>query len=156
MKTERSVEYEIFRKAPDNFIKSVNDEINSILSRHFDNYYPDYGFEQDVDKMSMPVEIIEKEKDYEVRAELPGVKKDDLDIDIEKITINAKKEEENREETKGYKKSEFRYGEFSRTVYFPQEIDIDKAEAKLEHGILKIHAPKRYTEKDSVKKLMVK
>ena len=91
----------LVKKAPDNFIKSVNDEINSILSRHFDNYYPDYGFEQDVDKMSMPVEIIEKENDYEVRAELPGVKKDDLDIDIEKnsITINAKKEEENKEET---------------------------------------------------------
>lgn len=148
----------LVKKAPDNFIKSVNDEINSILSRHFDNYYPDYGYEEDMDKLSMPVEITEKEKDYEVRAELPGVKKEDLDIDIEKnsITINAKKEEESKEDAKGYKKSEFRYGEFSRTVYFPQEIDIDKAEAKLEHGVLKIHAPKRYTEKESVKKLTVK
>ena len=39
---------------------------------------------------------------------------------------------------------------------FPEEIDTDKTEAKLEHGVLKIHAPKRYTEKDAKKKLTVK
>ena len=37
----------LLKKAPDNFIKSVNDEISSILNRHFDNYYPDYGYEED-------------------------------------------------------------------------------------------------------------
>ena len=63
----------LVKKAPDNFIKSVNDEINSILSRHFDNYYPDYGFEEDVDKLSMPVEITEKEKDYETIIHVMGM-----------------------------------------------------------------------------------
>ena len=92
-----------------------------------------------------------------VKAELPGVKKEDLDIDIDKnhITINAKKEEENKEDTKGYRKSEFRYGEFSRTVYFPQDIDVAKTTAKLEHGILKIDAPKVVAEKGDIKKLTV-
>ena len=106
----------------------------------------------------MPVEISDKGKDYEVKAELPGVKKEDLDIDIDKnyIVINAKKEEEKEEDEKSYKKSEFRYGEFSRTVYFPDEIDVDKTEAKLEHGVLKVHAPKRFAEKDAKKKLSVK
>ena len=60
----------------------------------------------------------------------------DIDIDKNHITINAKKEEEKKEDTKGFRKSEFRYGEFSRTVYFPQEIDVEKTSAKLEHGIL--------------------
>ena len=60
----------------------------------------------------MPVEITDKGKDYEVRAELPGVKKEDLDIDIDKnyLTINANKIEENKVDEKSYKKSEFRYG----------------------------------------------
>ena len=89
---------------------------------------------------------------------MPGVKKEDLDIDIDKnyLTINAKKEEENKVDEKSYKKSEFRYGEFSRTIYFPEEINVEKTEAKLEHGILKIDAPKKYTENESKKKLAVK
>ena len=97
----------------------------------------------------MPVELKEKDNEYTVKAELPGVKKEDLDIDIDKnyITINAKKEEEKEENEKAYKKTEFSYGEFSRTVYFPQEIDVENTKAKLEHGVLKIDAPKLAKEK---------
>ena len=148
----------LVRKAPENFIRTVNDEISSLLNRHFDSYFPEAAYWEEIDKYSMPVEISDKGHNYEVKAELPGVKKENLDIDIDKnyIVINAKKEEEKTENEKTYKKSEFRYGEFSRTVYFPDEIDVDKTEAKLEHGVLKIHAPKRYTEKDSKKKLSVK
>lgn len=148
----------LIKRTPDNFIKSVNDEISSILNRHFDSYYPEFGYDEDMDKLSMPVEVTDKEKEYDIRAELPGVKKEDLDIDVEKntITIRAKKEEENEEGSKGYKKSEFKYGEFSRSVYLPQDINIEKTEAKLEHGVLKIQAPKMYETKESVKKLTVK
>ncbi len=147
----------LIKKSPDGFIKSVNDEISSILNRNFDSFFPEYIYNEDVDKYAMPVELHEKDTEYSVRAELPGVKKDDLDIDIDKnhITINAKKEEEHKEDTKGYRKSEFRYGEFSRTVYFPQEIDVEKTNAKLEHGILEITAPKLDAEKGDIKKLKV-
>ena len=148
----------LVRKAREHFIRTVNDEISSLLNRHFDSYFPEAAYWEDVEKFSMPVEIADKGRDYEVKAELPGVKKEDLDIDIDKnyITINAKKEEENNVDEKAYKKSEFRYGEFSRTVYFPEEINVEKTEAKLEHGVLKIDAPKMYAEKDSKKKLTVK
>ena len=148
----------LIKKTPDNFIKSLNDEISSILNRHFGDYYPEYGYSEDVEKLSMPVEITEKDKEYDIRAELPGVKKEDLDIDIDKnyVTIRANKTEEHNEDTKSYKKSEFRYGEFSRTVYLAQDIDVDKTDAVLEHGVLKIKAPKLYAGKDSVKKLTVR
>ena len=146
----------LVRKAP--FIRTVNDEISSLLNRHFDSYFPEAAYWEEMDKFSMPVEMSDKGRDYEVKAELPGVKKEDLDIDIDKnyIVINAKKEEEKTEDDKAYKKSEFRYGEFSRTVYFPEEIDVDKTDAKLEHGVLKIHAPKKYADKEAKKKLTVK
>ena len=148
----------LVKKAPESFIRTVNDEISSLLNRHFDSYFPEAAYWEDEDKYSMPVEITDKGQDYEVRAELPGVKKEDLDIDIDKnyMSINAKKVEENKVDEKSYKKSEFRYGEFSRTIYFPEEINVDKTEAKLEHGVLKIDAPKKYTENESKKKLTVK
>ncbi len=148
----------LIKKSPDGFIKSVNDEISSILNRNFDSFFPEYIYNEDeLDKLAMPVELHEKDKEYSVKAELPGVKKDDLDIDIDKnhITINVKKEEEHKEDTTGYRNSEFKYGEFSRTVYFPQEIDVEKTTAKLEHGILAITAPKVSAEKGNIKKLTV-
>lgn len=146
----------LIKKTPDNFIQSVNDEISSILNRNFDSYFPEYVYNDEY-KCGMPVEIDEKEKEYCVKAELPGVKKEDLDIDLEKnrLTISAKKEEESKEDTKAFRKSEFKYGEFSRTVYFPDEIDIDKTTAKLEHGILRIEAPKLNAEKATTKKLEI-
>lgn len=150
----------LIKKSPDNFIKSVNDEISSILNRNFDSLFPEYIYNEAMcseDKLAMPVELQEKDNEYLIKAELPGVKKEDLDIDIDKnhITINAKKEEEKEENDKNYKKSEFRYGEFSRTVYFPMDIDIEKTNAKLEHGILRISAPKVESEKEHIKKLTI-
>lgn len=147
----------LIKKSPDSFIKTVNDEISSILNRNFDSFFPEYICNEERDKFAMPVEIEEKDKEYYIKAELPGVKKEDLDIDIEKnrLTINAKKKEETREDSKGFRKSEFKYGEFSRTVYFPEEIDIEKTCAKLEHGILKVNAPKLKAEKINVRKLSV-
>ena len=146
----------LIRKTPDRFLKSVNDEISSIISRNMEGLFPDYSF-PDEEKLAMPVELKEKDNEYTVKAELPGVKKEDLDIDIDKnyITINAKKEEEKEENEKAYKKTEFSYGEFSRTVYFPQEIDVENTKAKLEHGVLKIDAPKLAKEKDNKKKLTI-
>ncbi len=145
----------LVRQTPDNFIKSVNDEISTILNRHFDDIYPDYE-----DKMTMPVEIRDKKDEYDIRAELPGVKKEDLDIDLNEnyLTIRAKKVEEHNEEEKdgSYKKSEFKYGEFSRNIYLPQDVDAEHIDATLEHGVLKIKAPKLEKEKDTVKKITVK
>lgn len=149
----------LVRKAPQNFIRTVNDEISSLLNRHFDSYFPEAQYwEEEVNKFSMPVEITDKGKNFILKAELPGIKKENLDIDIDSnyVIINAKKEEEEKEEKDNYKKSEFRYGEFSRTIYFPEEIDTEKTQAKLEHGVLKIEAPKKVIESENRKKLTIK
>lgn len=148
----------LVKKAPENFIRTVNDEISSLLNRHFDTYFPESAYWSDEAKLSMPIELTDAGKEYDIRAELPGVKKEDLDIDIESdyLKINAKKVEEKNEEGKNFKRSEFNYGEFSRVIELPEEIDIDKTEAKLENGVLKIMAPKLNKEKAQNKKLIVK
>jgi len=148
----------LIRKTPDNFIKTVNDEISSLLNRHFDSYFPEAAYWENSEKFSMPVEISDKGKEFDIRAELPGVKKEDLDIDVEDnyLRINAKKIDERSEEENSYRHSEFSYGEFSRTIQLPEEIDINKTEAKLEHGVLRIIAPKMHKEKEQIKKLIVK
>ena len=149
----------LVRRAPENFINTVNDEISSLLNRHFDSYFPEAQYwEDEIKKFSIPVEVSDKGKDFELRAELPGIKKENLDIDIDSnyVVINAKKKDEHEENDKNYKKSEFRYGEFSRTIYFPEEIDTNKTEAELKDGILTIKALKKVIENESRKKLAIK
>lgn len=147
----------LIKKTPDTFIKTINEEINSILNKNFDSLFPEFIFSGEMNKFAMPVEIHEKEELYNIKAELPGVKKENLEIEIDKnhLTISAKKHEENQEDTKSCRKSEFKYGDFSRTVYFPQEINIENTNAKLEHGVLCITAPKLKPEKEETKKLEI-
>ena len=148
----------LVRKTPDNFIRTVNDEIGTLLNRHFNSYFPQNDYWEDAEKYSMPIEISDKGEEFDIRAELPGIKKEDLDIDIEDnyLRMNAKKFDETKEEEKNFKHSEFNYGEFSRTIQLPEEINIDKTEAKLEHGVLKITAPKLHKDKEKSKKIQIK
>lgn len=148
----------LIKKTPDRFIKTVNDEIHSILSRNFDNLFPEFIFTGDMDTMAMPVEIHEQNNEYNIKAELPGIKKDDLEIEIDKnhIKISAHKEKEMLEDTNSYRKSEFKYGSFARTIYFPQEINVEQSEARLENGVLCIKTPKEKPEKEEIKKLEIR
>ncbi len=147
----------LIKKTPDGFIKTVNDEIHSILSRNFDSLFPEFIFSGEMDTLAMPVEIHEKDNEYKIKAELPGVKKEDLEIEIDKnhVKITAKKIEEHYNDTKSCRKSEFKYGDFSRAVYFPQEINVEKTTAKLENGVLCLDAPKEQPNKEEIKKLKV-
>ena len=53
----------LIKKSPDGFIKSVNDEISSILNRNFDSFFPEYIYNEEIDKLAMPVELHEKDND---------------------------------------------------------------------------------------------
>ena len=72
------------------------------------------------------------------------------------VKVNAKKEEEKKTEEHNYTKTELKYGEFSRTIYLPEEIDTNKTEAELKDGILKISAVKKQSESEHKKKLAIK
>ena len=135
----------LVKKAPEHFIRTVNDEISSILNRHFDSYFPEAAYIEECDKFAIPLEISEDDESYSILAEIPGIKKEHLEIDADKnsMTVNATKNEEKEHSEKGFKKSEFRYGEYSRTVFFPTEIDIEHTNATIHDGILKIRAPKK-------------
>ena len=107
----------------------------------------------------MPVDVKEYDNEYCLKVELPGINKEDINIDINKsyIKIEASKDFEKEEDKKHkYHKSEFRYGNYSRTLYFPYELDVEKANAELKHGILKLNLPKLKSEEKETKKLEIK
>lgn len=90
-------------------------------------------------------DVAETEQAYTVKAEIPGVKKEDIKIAVEgnRVAINAEVREEKDERTTGMVRSERYYGKHSRSFTLPQEVDESKAEAKYENGLLMLTLPKK-------------
>jgi len=102
--------------------------------------------------MTVPaVNIVEDKNDYKVSLAVPGMKKDDFNIDVEvnMLTISSEKEVSKEEKDEKYNRKEYSYSSFSRSFTLPEEVNREKIEAKYEDGLLKLVLPK----KDEVKKL---
>ena len=96
--------------------------------------------------MTMPaVNIVENKDDYKVSLAVPGMKKEDFNIDVEgnMLTISCEKEADKEEKEHQYTRREYSYSSFTRTFTLPQEVNREKIEAKYEDGVLKIMLPKR-------------
>lgn len=91
-----------------------------------------------------PVEVRELDNKFIVTAELPGLKKDDVDIEYENgvLFIRGEKVEETREEKRNVLVWERQYGTFQRSFMLPNTIDQDKILAEFKDGILMITLPK--------------
>jgi HSP20 family protein len=129
------------------------------MDRLFSRLWSDFGMEGFADDMSEgPIEITETEDAVRVKAELKGIKPEDLDISVvrNRLTIKGKKSEKTIEKGKYYQKIERSYGSFSRSVILPSGIDIDKIKATFEKGTLDIVIPKRESEKVQGIKIEVK
>jgi HSP20 family protein len=91
-----------------------------------------------------PIDLIDHENELVLRAELPGVKKDEIDLTLTNdslaIVVERKAKEEHKEDR--FYRTELSSQSMARTIYFPVEVDSDKAKAHLEDGILEIVVPK--------------
>jgi HSP20 family protein len=90
------------------------------------------------------MDIIEKDRAFEVTAELPGIDAKDIDVQLSNgmLTIKGEKQEEKEEKTKGRYVSERRYGSFRRTLQVPGSVDPEKIEASYKSGVLTVTLPK--------------
>jgi len=90
------------------------------------------------------IDIVEKDKAFEVTAELPGLDAKDVDVQLANgmLTIKGEKQEEKEEKTKDRYVSERRYGSFRRTLQVPGGVDAEKIEASYKSGVLTVTLPK--------------
>ncbi|MDX9803203.1 MAG: Hsp20/alpha crystallin family protein [Dehalococcoidales bacterium] len=97
--------------------------------------------------VSMPevaLDMKETDADVVVKAELPGVKPEDVDVSVSEgiLTIKGENREEQEEKEANYYRRELRYGSFSRSISLPAAVNADKAEAVFENGVLTLTLPK--------------
>ena len=91
------------------------------------------------------LDVSETDQEYQVRADLPGVKKSDIKVAIEnnQVSISAETKEERDARTTGMIRSERYYGQQYRSFALPQDIDDSKAQARYENGVLQLMLPKK-------------
>ena len=93
----------------------------------------------------MKVDVAEKNGAYLVTAELPGVKKDDIQVTIDgaQVTITAQVKQEKEQKDERTLHTERVYGQMTRSLTLPQEVDEAKVEAKFRDGVLELTLPKK-------------
>jgi HSP20 family protein len=91
-----------------------------------------------------PVDILESKDAYLIRAELPGMKKEDFNLEVNDGTLTLSGERKGEAVSEGieYQRSERVHGKFSRSFYLPQTVKQEGIKATYRDGILEIHVPK--------------
>ncbi len=132
--------------------------IQSEMNRLFDDFFGMQRRAEDQDRTYWTPRVnIEEVKDrFEITAELPGLKKDDVKIEVKDrvLTLTGEKKVENEGKDRNVYLYERAYGRFCRTFTLPDNVDDDKIEAEFKDGIMKINIPK--TEEAKPKEIKVK
>ena len=113
--------------------------------RPVDWEWPSFAEMTSVAEGKMPkLDIIDREDEVLVRAELAGVDKKDIDVSLTDrvLTIKGTTKHESKEEKGDYYRSEITQGSFSRSATLPCDVDENKAKAQFEDGILELTIPK--------------
>lgn len=125
------------------------DEIDRMFSRFFGRPFglmrwPRTLWPEEFEAGYPSVDIFEDKENVVVKAEIPGVKKEELEVNVteDSIVLSGEKKKEEKVEEKDYYRYERSYGSFHRTLPLPTDVQSDKAKAQFKDGVLKITIPK--------------
>jgi len=117
------------------------------LQDEFNRFFEDFGLGSAVaqEDFSPAMDIRETDEAYIVEADVPGIKREDVKIEIndDVLTIKGERKVEQEENKKDYRRIERQYGSFRRSVSIPSGIQHDAVEAKFDDGVLRVTLPKR-------------
>lgn len=118
-------------------LRSIDDMFRDIAPR---------SMLREMQEPSIGLEVSETDKDYTIRAEIPGVKKEDINVDVRgnRVSISAEtRRESEQKEGSRVLRSELFYGQMHRSFTLDQDVDDTKAEAKYADGVLSLTLPKK-------------
>lgn len=130
---------------------------NGRLSNLFNGEWPfDLSFRDCPTFRHFDCDVVDQANQYLVQVDLPGVSKEDVNIQLDKgiLTISGIRKSDETQENENYCLSERKVGKFSRSLRLPEEIDATKVSASLDNGVLSISVPK--SEKALPQKIAIK
>lgn len=115
----------------------------------FNELWNDEALQSSVNFFRPSVDIMETEHQFEIHLSIPGLKKEEIKIDLKNDVLTISGERKQKEEKKDakYLVGEIRYGKFSRTFHLPDNVNRDQIEAAFNDGILEVVIPKAEEEK---------
>jgi HSP20 family protein len=137
-------------------LEDMQNRLSSMLVRRLPLLRDGGGDEFTVTEWSPAVDIAEDDKEYIIKAELPGMSKENIKVTVEGgvLSIAGERKAEKEEKTKKYHRIERNYGTFTRSFTLPDDASGEKVTAEFKDGVLKVHLPKE--EKAKAKSLEVK
>jgi HSP20 family protein len=120
-----------------------------VANRWFEEFFNDFPFNGSLMESReswMPsVDILEKDGNLILRAELPGMTEKDIDLKIEgnTLTLKGERKMENEDKKSNYHRVESFYGSFSRSFRLPDTVDYEKIDAKYKNGVLTVTLPQK-------------
>ncbi|RLJ71040.1 heat shock protein Hsp20 [Hydrogenivirga caldilitoris] len=122
------------------------------IRREFDRLLEDvFPVSEKEQALIPPVDVYETDSEVVIKAELPGVKKEDIDVTIKENTVHLKAErkEEKEEKTENIHRVERYYGVIERVIPLPTEVKTEEAKAEYKDGVLEIRVPKVKVSKEA-------
>jgi HSP20 family protein len=121
--------------------------LHNRINRMFDDPFFSLGRLSDEDSLGMwnpAVDLYEKDDQFIIKAELPGVNKDDIKVDLKDrvLTLSGERTYENEVKEENYYRRERSYGKFQRAFTLPADVDSEKIKAEFKDGVLQIEVPK--------------
>ena len=125
------------------------------IEKLFDDFWSFQDFIRPEDKL-FNMDVVENKDSYTIKADLPGVKKEDLDVSLENgfLSVSAKRSSEEEHDNGKYHVHERSSGEFKRKFRIPESVKAEEVRAEFKNGVLELVIPK--TEKEESKtKIMI-
>ena len=111
------------------------------IDRVFDAFF---GQTDQARRWVPPMDLVEAEDHFVLKADLPGLTEEDVNIEIQDgtLTISGQRNAEHEEREKGWYRIERAFGSFNRSLTLPDGVDADRIEASFSHGVLEVRIPK--------------
>ena len=119
------------------------DSLQGDMNRLFDRFFEGRG--GNGNRRWIPaMDLVETEDHLVLRGDLPGVREDDVEIEIKDnvLTVSGERRAEGEEKSQGFYRVERSFGSFSRSLTLPRGVDADSIEAKFDNGVLEVRIPK--------------
>src|SRR5215217_6659495 len=112
------------------------------IDRMFDAFFGQN--EQQARRWVPPMDLVEAEDHFVLKADLPGLTEEDVSIEVQdgSLIISGERRAENEQEQRGWYRIERAFGRFNRSLTLPDGVDADRIEASFSHGVLEVRIPK--------------
>jgi HSP20 family protein len=132
----------LIRWEPARELTSLQSEMNRLFNTFFDVPAPANG--GSLRRWVPAMDLVETDDSYVLRADLPGLSEDDINIEVENnvLTVSGERKSEHEDKGEGYYRVERAFGTFSRSLTLPDGVDPDAVQASFDKGVLEVRIPK--------------